>query len=109
MSTAVEILEFSRDLIKNGWTSGNFAENREGFEVDPMSTSACSFCAAGAMSRAIHVLKPSPENSQLAHEALQTSLSSDFYGVIHFNDSQQSEEPVIDLFDRAIESLKESV
>lgn len=108
MSTAVEILEFSRDLIKKGWVSSCFAQDSDGEEVDPGSPNACSFCALGALIRAMHVLKSSSDVSKQAEGALGKSLSPDFLNVIHFNDAQHSEEPVVDLFDRAIASLKES-
>lgn len=107
MSTAIEVLEFSRDLVKKGWTRGVWAEDAAEQFVDPEDPSACSFCLVGALKRARHVLKPTLQNSYYADIALRSALSNDFYNLIAFNDAQHSEEPVVDLFDRAIASLKE--
>lgn len=108
MSTAVEILEFSRDLVKNSWTRDVFAEDNNGDEVGIESPYACSFCAMGAFKRATYVLRPTDEAEREASIALRKSMSSEFQHIVQFNDAQHSEEPVVDLFDRAIVSLKES-
>lgn len=108
MSTSIEVLEFSRDLVKNGWTRGVFAEDRQEQEVDPEDPNACSFCVLGAFNRAKHVLQPTGSAAEQANKALHKSMPTFFMHLVEFNDAQCSEEPVVDLFDRAIASLKES-
>lgn len=110
MSTAVEVLEFSRDLIKAGWTRGVWAEDREENSVFPDDPGACYFCLSGALQRAVKVLKVTESTFNKAREALRENVPNVYVGLslIEFNDAQHSEEPVIDLFDRAIAALKES-
>lgn len=108
MSTAVDVLEFSRDLIKAGWTRGVWAEDCEGNCVDINDPDACQFCLLGALKRAQHVLKPNILTILRADDALVRALPKEYRSPIKFNDDQLTEERVIDLVDRAIAALKES-
>lgn len=107
MVEPVEILEFSRDLVKAGWTRGVWAENNTDESVDPTDPSACSFCLLGSVKRAKHVLKATSVEERSAVKALEYVLSTNYPTLIYFNDLQCTEGPVIDLVDRAIVWLKE--
>ena len=52
--TAVQILREARRLLETrGWTTHTLARNSHGQFIDPAHDSAASFCAVGAIQRAI--------------------------------------------------------
>ncbi len=55
MSKPIEaqVLERALLLLNKGWVQDSFAEDKKGLEVSPLSKSAVSFCAVGAIRRAV--------------------------------------------------------
>jgi hypothetical protein len=53
LPTVAEVLTRARKLIEGGWTQGVGARTREGQDCPPVFPTACSFCAAAAIERAL--------------------------------------------------------
>lgn len=92
-------LRTARDVIKKGWTKGAYARSRSGHEVASNEPGAEKFCMLGALHhvgagpRSHHVI------SKIVGENYARSIPS-------FNDGDQTTlGDVVDVFDKAIESL----
>ena len=49
----VAVLRQAMELLDRGWCRGTFARNGAGSDVDPLSEAALTFCAIGAVRRAM--------------------------------------------------------
>lgn len=85
----------ARGFIERGWSRGTYARDANGSIVPPHSPKAVCWCAVGALI-AVGVHTPHPARNRLL-AAIRTgeSLST-------FNDRQETVEPVLAAFDRAI-------
>ena len=50
-----EIFSLAQHLVKNGWCQKAFATDANGHPVQPETGNACSYCAVGAIRRAIYI------------------------------------------------------
>jgi hypothetical protein len=105
--TARDILIYARALLakRGGWTKGSYAKDKQGNAVTEDSPEACSFCAQGAIYRAIYDLGPSDSALMLLDHTFSRIGE---IGLISFNDRQASKRPVIAEYDRAIQKLEAS-
>lgn len=93
----LEGLKAARALIarRGGWARGVYARNRLGEEVLIHRPEAVSFCALGALQRAM----PVAVDYYNARMILQSVVKE---GVASFNDKQRRKKAVLDAFDKAI-------
>jgi hypothetical protein len=86
----------ARSYIARGWCRGAMAKNPVGNVVDPTDAHASAWCAWGALTVAgisdIH---------GIAANLLATAIGR-YYSISRFNDAQETVEPVLAAFDRAI-------
>ena len=114
-----EVLEEARTLItdRNAWTQGSDARDADGNPVKHTDAKACKFCATGAIFHVSDLFGPAIkilaqtirlEEKEFYDDYLEID-SSDVCDPIEliqgFND-ETSHENVLDLFDRAIATLK---
>jgi hypothetical protein len=86
------------------WTKGEFARDADGHAVDSLDPAAVCFCAAGA----IDATTAGDFNLySAARDALMEDMDS--RGLAHFNDTQNSVEPVLAQFDKTIARLESEV
>ncbi|UTS52108.1 hypothetical protein [Synechococcus phage BUCT-ZZ01] len=104
----LETLIAAKDLIKDkkNWCRVNRAQNKKGQYVDPWHRSACQFCAVGAVQKVANYdnnIYTSPE------VVLLNNVSRQIFGraVFMVNDEYGHDE-VMQVFDKAIEKLKEN-
>jgi len=101
---ATALLIRARALVARGWCRGAAARNRFGFRVCPLSSGAVAWCASGALEAAALVV------SDLDRRHAWVRLRSAIGGAsIHaFNDTQETVEPILAAFDRAIAASRGS-
>jgi hypothetical protein len=106
MSEVVEALKNARARIMCGWTRGMSACDAEGTCVSPDDPSAVRWCAVGALD----ALPCEAEVFELAWTAVKQQVPrgprNEAQLISTFNDQQESVEPVVHLFDRAITKLE---
>lgn len=49
--------EYAAKLVRKGWCRGAYAKTKGGNVIGPLEANAASWCALGAMKRAVHDLK----------------------------------------------------
>lgn len=88
----------ARALVARGWCRGVPARNFLGFSVSPRSRHATAWCMSGALCAAALV------ESDLDRRNAQCRLIAAIGGVsvADFNDTQETVEPILAAFDRAI-------
>ncbi len=109
----LEILKGARETIATkGWAKGFFAYDSNGGLCRGWYKDACKFCALGAVE---HVISEAGwrENALLIssvwdalQEALPQTDDEDNAGIAEFNDSAESVDDVLVLFDRAIANVE---
>jgi hypothetical protein len=99
---ATALLIRARALVARGWCRKAAARSRFGFRVSPYSRSAIAWCAAGAVQAAAFVTSDLDRRS--AHYRLIAAIDGEILS--RFNDSQETVEPVLAAFDRAIAAGK---
>jgi hypothetical protein len=106
-ATAVDILRQARQLLAkpNGWTKGWAAQAEDGTVVGVRDKSASKFCASGAVIRAAYELGVDGSQEERAAMVGYSSETPFPFLLTAFNDSQQTIQPVIEAFDRAITKL----
>jgi hypothetical protein len=91
----------ARGFIERGWCRGSLALDATGNAVDPTSERAVAWCANGAL---VALGVPwSPGDAFEHHPAvrrLTVAIGGEFIGT--FNNTQETVEPVLAAFDRAI-------
>jgi hypothetical protein len=96
---ATELLIRARGFIERGWCRFAFAQDAAGNEVSPLDVQAVAWCAWGALFAA-----GLPETHRTRHPAfhrLRAAIDgNEPIGV--FNTQQETVEPVLAAFDRAI-------
>ena len=103
--TTKEILIQARGLVEQGWTQGAFARDVDNNPINALDTDACSWCVKGAMRCVIGYTIS--EAIDICEKLLYKSISSQFSSVSQFNDyAGTTKSDVIELFDKAIESLE---
>lgn len=104
-----EILLAAKELISSPekWTMKVFARNRIEFEVDPVSSAACKWCAVGAIIREAKRLKVDGESALvfLRKATKDWGIHGSSGSAPILNDRGNHAE-VMKLFDRAIELAK---
>ena len=113
MRTPKQVLVEARELISNGWTQGTYSRDAQTYSVDPVSESASCFCILGAIRRveAINDVADADnsltENFKAATVAICSVIKPLGYDhVPEFNDDKETTvEKVLEVFDKAIESL----
>ena len=105
--TAADVVKYARALLakRGGWTKGCYARDSEGNAVHEARPEACSFCAKGAIYRAVHDLNPL---QSVYHRAVAVFLADGEYSLIGFSDAQTTKAPVLRKFDKAIAKLEAS-
>jgi hypothetical protein len=104
----IEILKAARELLAKpgAWTKGALARTESGAECAYFSADAACFCATGALNRAEDSGFIITDEWLAAEAALREACG----GITppDFNDAQESVEPVLAAFDRAIAKLESS-
>jgi hypothetical protein len=103
-----ELLIRARGFLERGWCRSAYARNFLGWKVGPKSWWACQWCALGALCAAGMPLcksHPAVDQSHPAVNRLSAAIGGDYIG--WFNDHQDTVEPVLAAFDRAIAMLAE--
>lgn len=93
----IEELKKARALLVKGWTKGSFAKNAQGEKCVPYSDKAVCWCAGGA-------LKVVTDNWSDLWDVVEAELKGGY--LPDFNDAQETVEPVLALFDKAIAKLE---
>lgn len=96
--TTKQILVKARALVKRGWTQGSCAKAKNGREVHPSRTTACCWCAFGAL------WKVAPNSYLLAEQVLNALPEVSAYtNIVDFNEVEgRTQEDVLAAFDKAI-------
>jgi hypothetical protein len=99
----IEVLRKARDLLSQpgAWTKGHLARDGAGYPVDPLSGDGACFCIVGAID---FITRDNHEMHDAARSELRKGMSG--IGLASFNDSQDTVEPVLELFDKAIARLE---
>ena len=100
----LEALKQARSLLAAGWCQRTQARNREGAPVRVESHEAVSFCAMGALRRAIKGATPAENWSTFnkSYDLLDNVACEVSSGITHYNDTASDVREVLDLYDRAI-------
>jgi len=109
----VDVLKRARErLAKPGaWTKGEFARDAVGEGVTSCDPHAVCWCALGAVNVEAEGIAL-PKEREAAKDALAVAAGlakGDTTGVVKMNDSQETVEPVLELFDKAIARLESEV
>lgn len=116
----VEVLERAKAKLSTvGWTRYAFARNSMGMWVDSGSALATCYCALGAIDAVAMERGSLLMNVRLPAIIVLANVISGIEGdpyrqrnypyiVSQFNDEQSNKEPVLAMFDKAIESLKQN-
>jgi hypothetical protein len=96
-----ELLIRARSLLERGWCRGAAAVDVNGVEVHPASKQAVAWCALGALDAAgIPYLHHRVHGPHPAYKRLQDVIGP--VRLLDFNARQESVEPVLAAFERAI-------
>lgn len=98
-----QILIYAREFLTKGWCRKDQAKNKDGESVDPSSRHAVSWCAYGALVAA--GMRNGAREGERGYGALMRLLASigDGYGgPAPFNNRQETVDPVLEAFDKAI-------
>jgi hypothetical protein len=95
-SEATALLIRARSLLERGWCRGVPAIDAEGWMVHPVSEKAIAWCASGALIAAGWC------RTDLDHPAIHRLSAAMDGSICGFNDRQESVEPILAAFDRAI-------
>lgn len=104
----LDMLFKTKDLITKGWCKNAFARDKDNKECKIDDKNACKFCLAGALFFIAHCW-----DNQYLGRYLANSLLEDLRKQIkmepinHFNDQQETPEPIISLIDSEIKSLEQ--
>lgn len=106
MITKTNFLKHTLNLIKKGWTQGNYAVNQEGVVIGYTSGNACKFCLSGALARTQNDFNLSWYN-YLSHNVRQLIENNLPDGdVISWNDKKgRTKKQVVSLLNKVIKSL----
>ncbi|UTS52109.1 hypothetical protein [Synechococcus phage BUCT-ZZ01] len=107
----LETLIAAKQLIEDekNWCQGVRAQDAEGWMTEPYESSACRFCAIGAIQKVkdcrdnIHIYECS--EVQLL-DSLVVKNDPSFHAIYQINDTR-GHKAVIEFFDKAIQQLKE--
>ena len=94
---ATAILVRARGFIERGWCREAIATDRFGDITQATSEDAVAWCAEGAL-----VAAGVPFDRSFTHPATQRLWDETGMGIGEFNDAQETVEPVLAAFDRAI-------
>lgn len=103
--TTLEILKAARELISvpERWTQASYARNKAHTPVDWLDSSACSWCAMGAIAKASFLEK----DQVLAQQNAIDQLKNFQFHLAEFNDAAGTKHTdILALFDRAIARLE---
>jgi hypothetical protein len=101
---ALAVFNRAKQLLskRKGWAKEWFAYDKNGKEVEIADKVACSFCATGAVYRAIHDFTGETEPFDFVFDY----LGFDRQDIEKFNDEAKSKKPVLELFNAAIQKLE---
>jgi hypothetical protein len=88
----------ARGFLERGWCRGVCARNEQGWAVKPSSDHAVAWCAYGALAAA----GMSPNGPHYYPAVRQLMIAAGCHSLPYFNDAQETVEPVLAAFDRAI-------
>lgn len=113
-SEKIAILKKALSLLKTkGWTKNFEAVDKKGYEVDPRSKEAVSFCAIGAVAGATPCERYQHELIDTLADNLSPPYKGDRYfqgDVPEFNDAQnRRKRDIIRLYERTIRNLENGV
>jgi hypothetical protein len=101
----------ARSFVERGWCRGTFAANSEGWSVEPTDEDAVRWCARAAVDAAAGQIVGGdhPAFRRLAAAiGVDGIYAADFAeAVADFNDRQETAEPILAAFDRAIATVAE--
>lgn len=112
--TALMTLERAKKHIERGWCQKAYAVDAHGAPTLNHFPEARCWCAVGALRRAcsefgLDALDSTPAIKQLAQH-IESEEVSDTDAVLEWNDVEgRTQQEVLDLFDRAIQRLKEQI
>lgn len=98
-SDATWLLIRARGFVERGWCRDALARDADGKEVDPKSERAVAWCMFGALRMAGMPCLPFAR-SYPAFRFLEAAIGGE--RMPHFNDRQETVDPVLAAFDRAI-------
>jgi hypothetical protein len=90
----------ARGLVERGWCRGISALDSDGATIEPQDEAAVCWCAYGALIAASWRTDVSNEAVAAAFDRFQAAIGGE--NILDFNDSQETVEPVLAAFDRAI-------
>jgi hypothetical protein len=97
---ATALLIRARGFLERGWCRGAQARDADGWQVSPTSGDAVAWCAFGAMVAAGGNFPPCFWGQNPTVVRLQAAIGGEDIAV--FNNRQETVEPVLAAFDRAI-------
>ena len=111
ISEAVEKLREAVKYLEHGWCRTNFAENRWKMKTSPLSSTACRWCAAGAILAAHGYTLQDTIDDERKHwhvvqcmEVIRSVVNMWPKGFYGWNDDPaQTQQNVINTFNKAIE------
>lgn len=108
MKTSLEVLRGARELLSDPsrWARGTFAKDAFGTKVGVSSSSAVSFCAAGALAK-VHGSRPSLFHTDPVLKESLMLLSKGLRGEVAERNDHGTHETVLAGFDRAIALAEE--
>lgn len=95
-------LNYAADLVEKGWTQGTMARTARDWPVVANDPDAVSWCAAGAIQKAVHDLPTLFPN--IMEEKLGESILEfiDGYSIWNWNDGcRQTQQEVVETFRKA--------
>lgn len=99
---AAELLTAARALVLKGWTQGFYAVTSTGEYVSPLESTACAWCASGAIMAINAGFLDEPQDSACKAFAIMQAVVGD--AIPDWNDTPgRTQAEVVEAFDRAIE------
>ena len=106
----LELLEDGRDNMALGFTTGEFARDKDDNPVDPTHASATCFCMSGALGSNTDLFHGVEEEAEriLLDVINGRKLSRRFTSLTTYNDTPgRTQEEILQVFDDAIVRVKE--
>ena len=109
----IDLIKRAREFVEKGWTQGVHARDADDQEVHPLASTACKWCANGALVAAVCEMLPDDRDERHGRlKACQRALLQElhetrFHFLVTWNDSAETKHSqVLDLFDKTIKRLE---